>query len=390
MSGAAISNVGMKSTQVVMSTFSGIHYKSREIAIGAVLGGILVGICSLAYAFFRSERKSSEPQPLPYTFGVVWELADKLNSYKMPKAPGYISKALTELKSSSTIERQVKIVSLVQRYEVVLDKHAIWEALELEVNGKRLEFDISKTSSLEEAEKCVESQFNQWLVENKQGIDRINTISFNRYIKVLPEQMRCLSDVKNLWNLSLENNVLESLPESISQLSNLRTLNLYNNKFAILPSVISKLVNLTTLHLENNNLESLPDEFSQLSELYSLDLSDNKFKEIPKCLGKMPKLRYLKFGGNPCTNVSGFCQLTSLVQLSLDGNGLETLPDEFSQLSGLQEVNLSNNKFKEIPECLGKIAELKTIKFGGNPCSEDSDSVKQFKSKYPGITIKFS
>lgn len=389
MSGAAISNVGVKSTQAVMSTFSGIHYKSREIAIGAVLGGILVGICSLAYAFFRS-RKSLEPQPLPFTFGVIWKLADKLNSYKMPKAPEYITRAVEELQSSSTVEGQVKIVSLIQRYEIVLDKHAVWEALELAVNKKKLAFDFSKTSSLEEAEQKVENQFNQWLVENKQGVDLITSIDFSRHIKVFPEQIRCLSDMKGLSRLSLENNALESLPESFSQLNKLSDLSLYNNKFAILPPVICKLVKLTSLHLENNSLESLPDEFSQLSELYSLDLSDNKFREMPKCLGKMPKLRYLKFGGNPCTNASGFCQLTSLCQLSLNGNGLETLPDEFKQLSELREVNLSNNKFKEIPECLGKIAELKTIHFGGNPCTEDSDSVQRFKSKHPGITIKFS
>jgi Leucine-rich repeat (LRR) protein len=82
---------------------------------------------------------------------------------------------------------------------------------------------------------------------------------------------------QNLLCLNLDQNLIESIPESISSLKNLKELILSQNKIASLPDAIGDLENLAKLNLKCNKLTRLPQAFCNLSSLRQLNLSENHF-----------------------------------------------------------------------------------------------------------------
>ena len=87
---------------------------------------------------------------------------------------------------------------------------------------------------------------------------------------------------KDVTELDLSDNELESLPSEICQLTSLKELDLSYNALSSLPSEIGQLTNLTSLNLDANSLSSLPAEISQLTSLTSLWLGSNELEELPE------------------------------------------------------------------------------------------------------------
>ena len=67
--------------------------------------------------------------------------------------------------------------------------------------------------------------------------------------------------------LSVQNNELTTLPESILKLTNLTELNLVKNKLVSLPDRIGLLCNLRRIELANNLIERLPITFGALNQV---------------------------------------------------------------------------------------------------------------------------
>ena len=84
-------------------------------------------------------------------------------------------------------------------------------------------------------------------------------------LETLPDELGlyCAS----LKVLSVQNNELTTLPESILKLTNLTELNLVKNKLVSLPDRIGLLCNLQRLELANNLIERLPITFGALNQV---------------------------------------------------------------------------------------------------------------------------
>ncbi|CAH2321823.1 Hypothetical predicted protein [Pelobates cultripes] len=98
-----------------------------------------------------------------------------------------------------------------------------------------------------------------------------------------------------------------------------------------------------------------------------------------------------------------FSIFTQLVELNLEGNVLQNLPDNISSLTFLTSINLSKNKFQEFPnklldvstiECINledneikdipveklcSMSSLKTVNLKGNPVNKDLLDISKFK-----------
>jgi hypothetical protein len=60
-----------------------------------------------------------------------------------------------------------------------------------------------------------------------------------------------------------------------------------------------RLTALTTLSLANNGLEQLPDSLGELRNIKRLDFSQNNIRDVPSSLGELRQLEVLDLRGNP-------------------------------------------------------------------------------------------
>ena len=82
--------------------------------------------------------------------------------------------------------------------------------------------------------------------------------------------MYSLQVEKNLRNLDLSRNKINSLPSSIGNFKVMKTLSLSKNKISALPEDMGKMTKLENLNLSFNLLQSIPSSFQQLKHLRSL------------------------------------------------------------------------------------------------------------------------
>lgn len=90
---------------------------------------------------------------------------------------------------------------------------------------------------------------------------------------------------KNLENLDLSMNPIESIPEGIAQLEKLKILVISNGSLKFISPEISRLEHLKNLTLINNNIESFPTSVCE-SKLDLINLSGNPIEKWPDCLCK--------------------------------------------------------------------------------------------------------
>lgn len=95
--------------------------------------------------------------------------------------------------------------------------------------------------------------------------------------------------------LSVTENRLLSLPESIGKLKNLKLLNADANFLINLPHSIGGCKELRVLTLTDNELVELPDELSNLTQLQVLNVMENYLPCLPISFTNLPNLKALWF-----------------------------------------------------------------------------------------------
>lgn len=156
------------------------------------------------------------------------------------------------------------------------------------------------------------------------------------YIRIIPKQIYLL---KNLQELYLSFNGIESLPITIGRLKSLKKLNLSFNKIKKLPKSIGDLKSLEELVLQKNELQELPESIGNLDNLKRLFLSENKLKKIPNSIGN----------------------LKSLELLDLSENNISEFPDSIGKLSYLKDLYLYRNNIRKVPESIKNLKILKNL-----------------------------
>lgn len=114
-----------------------------------------------------------------------------------------------------------------------------------------------------------------------------------------PSVLRSIFSYEKLKKLSLKNNLLYSLPESLNLLSSsLYYLNLSQNRFENVPEVVCELQSLEILDMSHNNLRTLSPGLAKLPNLMGLSLVNNKLEVLPPVIADLPKLEILELEDN--------------------------------------------------------------------------------------------
>jgi class 3 adenylate cyclase len=157
-----------------------------------------------------------------------------------------------------------------------------------------------------------------------------------------------LGQLTQLEHLTIQNNRLTELPDSLGQLTQLRYLDISgeatpgNNPLIKLPESIGQLTQLRHLKASGNRLAELPESLGQVTHLRDLELRSNQLTVLPESLGKLTELRSLDVSRNQLIALpESLGQLTQLQNLSLWGNRLTSLPESLGQLTQLLTLHLS-------------------------------------------------
>lgn len=146
----------------------------------------------------------------------------------------------------------------------------------------------------------------------------------------------------SLTDLNLKNTHLESFPIALKTLRNLAFLNLAQNQISHIPPKSFEFINsLTAINIERNRISSIENDtfLGVENSLSSLSLLGNLLETYPvHQLSRLNALRRLDIGFNRIEILppNSFVSNKRLILIALDGNPLETLPEEtFKPLEGI-------------------------------------------------------
>ncbi|XP_070492997.1 toll-like receptor Tollo [Chironomus tepperi] len=156
----------------------------------------------------------------------------------------------------------------------------------------------------------------------------------------------------SLNQLILESNEISNIhPNAFDNLTNaLVDLSLNDNKLKRIPDSIRKLKNLQALDLGKNQITEIEsDSFDGLEQLAGLRLTDNQITTITKgAFVALKSIHVLNFASNKIKHIdqSSFLTNEKLRAIRLDSNALEDISSAFTSLSSLVLLNVSNNNIK--------------------------------------------
>jgi len=216
----------------------------------------------------------------------------------------------------------------------------------------------------------------------------------NSAILYLPDDIG--NTLTSLTYLSMNENSIGSLPESVSNLTNLQYLSLNTNEISSIPEFISNLTNLQYLDISVNYIYTLPS-LEKLTRLNQLILNDNLIYGTFGVLNTA-NLTFLELSNNYFYGSLPSVGLLSVNHIHLDNNNFEgaipkqyglfskliylyirknsligSLPSELIQLNQLRVLDLSDNNLSGSISDLPK--SLRTLSLGNNNISGDISNI---------------
>ncbi|KAJ7895484.1 hypothetical protein B0H14DRAFT_619376 [Mycena olivaceomarginata] len=226
----------------------------------------------------------------------------------------------------------------------------------------------------------------------------------NNNFQAIPDS---LGDLKSLETLSCADNWLSMLPQSIGELQRLETLDVHRNRLTELPASLWNCASLSQLNVTSNLLvvwhdpppSVLHSEVSSLSDntvvggptflnnrkaststisdipplAYSLELlylGQNLFTDdVLRPLMILKELRVLNLSFNNIRTIlfDFFRDLTKLEEVYFSGNGLTDFPSQdLPNLTRLSTLFLNGNRLQTLPQELGKVKSLTILDIGSN------------------------
>ncbi|GBG27971.1 Leucine-rich repeat-containing protein 40 [Hondaea fermentalgiana] len=193
-------------------------------------------------------------------------------------------------------------------------------------------------------------------------------------LREIPHSLAFWSELKELKEVDLCDNEIESLPAALSVLPKLKLLSLSGNRITHLagncftgPIADS----LERLHVNSNRLEELPPEINSLWRLRVLQLTYNELKELPFDLSGLKGLERLHLSRNCLHKLpDSLGQLARLRVLQLACNTIEHLqPALFAGplCHVLETLHVQSNALRELPPALCELRALREIVMDGNP-----------------------
>jgi len=195
--------------------------------------------------------------------------------------------------------------------------------------------------------------------------------------------------------LDLSEKGLVGFPVHLTSMERLTLLNLNANKIRLLEPYVNSLKQIKTLSLDYNMMPSVPKEFCHLTLLTELSITNNNLQMLPHDLGKLTGLTSLKLQSNALVELpANFTDLVNLTYLSLRYNRLKALPHNIGGsdyslgpfvpifVGGLRELeyfDASNNDLEVVPKSILGLTNLTTLFLDQNPLKSIPDRLKRLK-----------
>lgn len=119
---------------------------------------------------------------------------------------------------------------------------------------------------------------------------------------------------------------------------------------------------LQELYISGSKFSSLGKLLSCVKHLKKLSLDSNGLETLPNELGELTDLEILGLKNNKLRNLPDFLfNLTKLQILDIQANRLEKLPPKITNLKSLEKLLAVGNKLTELPEEFGNLTNLKAL-----------------------------
>ncbi len=137
--------------------------------------------------------------------------------------------------------------------------------------------------------------------------------------------------------------------------------------FINLANALSSSDSVKKLSLRNKQLSVFPKEILELRNLEYLDLEGNVIESLPEDIGKLNSLTELYLVRNQLSALpKNFATLKKLRILGVSGNKFKMVPGEILQIEKLETLDISSNSLNDLPAELGKMKFLKVLSLQRN------------------------
>lgn len=172
----------------------------------------------------------------------------------------------------------------------------------------------------------------------------------------------------DLWNTGISVNALDEICQCVLDSGfQVEWMSLINNELEELPESICRLTSLQNLGLSDNRLTGLPASLSNL-RLNKISIAHNRFSEIPPQVLGLRTIKRLHCGFNWIASVPDDLDAwANLVDLSLAHNVIARLPESVGHLPALARLDLSGNRgLAELPGALLRRMETGALAVSGD------------------------
>jgi Leucine-rich repeat (LRR) protein len=240
-----------------------------------------------------------------------------------------------------------------------------------ELNLHHLKSDIYErkdtiiTDNRLEAIDLSDLQIKQLTKDTFAGQEFLKQINLSKnHLYTLPKES--FKGLKNLQKLIMAGNYLETLPNDVfKDLIQLKYLDLSSNKLSEFQAKhINQSQLLREIKLDNNKIKSLGFLNAGLSDLNYLSIRKNQIEEISaNDLKDCSSLEIFYLGDNKISSIPTgvFSSTPNIREIQLDGNNIETLPENvFNKIEALEVLWLQNNllTYEGIVHSLQKLPNL--------------------------------
>jgi Leucine-rich repeat (LRR) protein len=263
-------------------------------------------------------------------------------------------------------------------------------------NLKVIPKEISEIRNLQSIQlNYLKNKFDYKTSFERMSSLKISSLSLtDNWLNTLPQSITLL---KNITYIDLSDNYFKTLPLEIFDLTSLKHIKIQSNNrsFKTIGSGVSRLINLEKINLGLNSLLDGKEaiiSLSSLPKLKDLDFFGCQLDTIPDQIINFIALEKLNLTRNPKINFSDLfiklSKIKTLKYLDLSDNKLTILPKEIGQLFSLEYLVFGQNAISALPEEFFNLTNLKVINLYGTYNSKISDTdLQKIKDRLPNCKI---
>ncbi|MGL5787126.1 MAG: DUF4458 domain-containing protein [Bacteroidales bacterium] len=210
----------------------------------------------------------------------------------------------------------------------------------------------------------------------------------SRITGISPEIAKC----KELSILTVANNLVTDLPESLSELPNLTDIELYNLNMTQIPECITRMNTLVAFNfsrIKGLNYPKFMDSFERFcasgskATLQILYMNENSLTTLPANLANLTNLGLLDLSANKIETLPMLGKDVSLIQCLLNDNRIKHIPDDWFVTEDLEKLLADNNQLTTFPNLFSA-----TSKFQVEEVSLEGNKIASFTDQFRGVNIE--